>query len=126
MATYGDCNTTVDAAVAAGAETLLADLTIPSARAGRIKKIRLSYGGVVDAKAATGFCELKLGNHSGPFRYPLGGGAGGATSSSMKNAEEIDVDIPVIENETVKLYVTIAENAVQAHGGIIWVSEDPA
>lgn len=121
MPTYADCNTTVDAAIDAGTETLLADLTIPSGKGGRIKKILYAYGNVVDAKAASGFLELKLGSHSGPYRFPIGLGVGGATSSSHGPQGEIDVDIECFANETVKIYVTLAEAAVQGHAGIIWV-----
>lgn len=122
MTTYGDCNTVEDAAITADTETLLADLVIPSGKGGRIKQIRLSYGGVVDAKGATGFVELKLGSTSGPFRYPCGFGQGGATNTSPVHAEEIDVDIPVLANETVKLYITLAEAGVSGFGGIVWVA----
>ena len=122
MTTYGDCNTTEDAAISADTETLLADLTIPSGKGGRIKKIRVGYGGVVDAKGATGFVELKLGSHSGPFRFPVGFGQGGATNTSPTQAEEIDVDIEVYANETVKLYITLAEAGVSGFGGIVWVA----
>ena len=123
MTTYADCNVTIDAAVSADTETLLADLTIPSGKGGQIKKIRLSYSNVVDAKAATGMAELKMGSHSGPFRFPIGLGQGGATSSGFTAAEEIEVDIEVFANETVKLYITLGEAAVDAHGGIVWVSD---
>lgn len=124
MATYADCNVTVDAAISADTETLLADLTIPSGKGGRIKSIRVSYGNVVDAKAATGMLEVKMGSHSGPFRFPIGSGQGGATSSDFKGAEEIDVDIECFANETVKIYVTLAEAAVDGHAGIVWVAPD--
>ena len=122
MVTYADCNITEDAAISADTETLLGDLTIPSGKGGRIKKIRVAYGSVVDAKGATGFVELKLGSHSGPFRFPIGGGNGGAANTSFKNAEEIDCDIEVFANETVKIYVTLAEAAVSGFAGIVWVS----
>lgn len=120
MTTYGDCNTAEDAAVTADTETLVMDIAIPSGRGGRIKEIRVSYGNVVDAKAATGFVELKLGSHSGPYRYPVGRGNGGAANTSFGTAEKIEVDIPVDQNETVKGYVTLNEAAVDAHVGIVW------
>jgi len=126
MATYGDCTTTEDAAISADTETLLADLQIPSDRAGRIKKVFVSYGGAVDAKGATGFVELKLGNHSGPFRFPVGFGVGGATNSSPQgNGFELEIDIPVNALETVKVYVTLAEAAVSGFAGILWEAPDP-
>ena len=112
MVTYAECNTTEDAAISADTETLLADLTIPADKGGNIKQIRVSYGSVVDAKGATGFLEVKLGSHSGPYRFPVGGGNGGAANTSMKGAEVIDCDIEVYANETVKIYVTLSENAV--------------
>lgn len=122
MVSYGDCNTTEDAAVTADTETLLADLVIPAGKGGTIKKIRVAYGGVVDAKGATGYVELKLGSHPGPYRFPVGFGQGGATNTSPTHAEEIDVDIPVLASETVKLYITLAEAGVSAFGGIIWTA----
>lgn len=108
--------------ISADTETLLADLTIPSGKGGVIKKILVSYGSAVDAKGATGFVELKLGSHSGPFRFPVGGGVGGATNSTMKNAEVIECDIEVFANETVKIYITLAEAGVSGHAGIVWVA----
>lgn len=122
MTTYGDCNTAEDASLDADTETLVGDLTIPSGKGGTIKKILLAYANIVDAKAATGYCELKLGSHAGPFRFPFGVGAGGATSSSHGKAEEIDVDISVFANETVKIYMTANETLVNVHAGIIWVA----
>lgn len=121
MVTYGECNVTIDAAISADTETLLADLSIPSGKGGRIKQIRVSYANVVDAKAATGMLEVKMGTQSGPFRFPIGSGQGGATSSDFKGAETIDVDIPCLANETVKIYVTLGEAAVDGHAGIVWV-----
>jgi len=122
MTTYGDCNTTEDDAISANTETLLADLTIPSARGGRIKKILVAYGNVVNAKPVSGFVELKLGSHTGPYRYPIGAGVGGATSAAIANALEVDVDIEVFANETVELYVTLSDAAVGGFGGILWVA----
>jgi len=122
MTTYGDCNTTEDDAISANTETLLGDLTIPSGKGGRIKKILVAYGNVVNAKPVSGFVELKLGSHAGPFRFPIGAGIGGATSAAMANALEVEVDIEVYANETVKLYVTLADAAVGGFGGIIWVA----
>lgn len=123
MTTYGDCNTAEDAAVDADTETLLADLQIPSGRGGRIKKVLIGFGSVVDAKAATGYAELKLGSHHGPFRFPIGHGQGGATNTAPGAALEIPVDIEVFANETVKVYITLNEAAVNAHAGIVWVSD---
>lgn len=100
------------------------DENIPSGKGGRIKKIRVSYAGVVDAKACTGYLELLMGSHSGPFRFPIGWGPGGATSTSMSHAEEIDVDIECLANERVRIQVTLGEAAVDGHAGIIWVGPD--
>ena len=122
MTTYGDCNTVEDDSVDANTEVLIADLTIPSGKGGRIKKILYSYAQNVDAAAATGYLELKMGSHSGPFRFPLGMGAGGATSSSHGPTGEIDVDIECYANETVKVYITPNAALLECHAGIIWVS----
>jgi len=122
ITTYGDCNTTEDDAISANTETLLADLTIPSGKGGRIKKVLVGYGNAVNAKPVSGYVELKLGSHSGPFRYPIGSGIGGATSAAMAQALEVEVDIEVYANETVKLYVTLSDAAVGGFGGIVWVA----
>lgn len=123
MTTYMDCNTTEDAAITADTETLLGDLTIPSGKGGRIIKIAIALGNAVDAKGSTGFVEVKLGSHEGPYRYPIGWGVGGATNSSGQPQPcEIECDIPVLANETVKIYVTLAEAGVSGFAGIQWVS----
>lgn len=100
------------------------DENIPSGKGGRIKKILVSYAGVVDAKASTGYLELKMGSHSGPFRFPIGRGAGGATNTPQGTAEVIDVDIECLANERIRINVTLAEAAVNGHAGIIWVGPD--
>lgn len=110
------------ATVAADTETNVGTITIPSGRQGRIKQILYGYGSVVDAKGATGVLELKLGSHTGPFKFPVGHGNGGATSSSPMAHAVIDVDIPVLANETVKPYITLADAGVEVNVGIIWVS----
>jgi len=122
LTTYADCNTTEDAAITADTETLLADLTIPSGKGGTIKKIRVSMGNVTNAKGSSGFLEVKLGSHEGPYRFPIFKGEGAATIGKIGDAEEIDVDIPVFANETVKVYVTMAEAMVSGFAGIVWVA----
>lgn len=120
--TYGDCNTAEDAAVAADTLVDFSTIIIPPKKGGTIKKILVALANVVDAKASSGYVQLDFNTSKGRQRYPFGGGAGGATNSTGKmNAEEIEVDIPVDANEIITPKVYVAENAVDAHVGIIWV-----
>jgi len=125
MVSYGLCNTTEVGTIMADTETLIADLTIPSGRGGTIKKIRVAVANIVEGKAPTGFVELKLGSHPGPYLFPITGTQVASASTAGSGAgitTEIDVDIPVDANETVKLYLTMAEAAKSAFAGIIWVA----
>lgn len=96
------------------------DDKIDEGKSGSIKQIRVSYAGVVDAKASTGYLEMKLGSHSGPYRFAIGSGPGGATNTAQQHAEVIDVDIPVNGNETVEVEIELNEAAVNAHISITW------
>jgi len=75
--TYGDCNTAEDAAVTADTLTAFSTITIPPKKGGTIKQILVSYGNVVNAKAASGYVQLDFGSSKGRQRYPIGGGSGG-------------------------------------------------
>lgn len=103
----------------------MGDLTIPSGKGGRIKSVRVAIANIVEAKGNTGFIELKLGSHSGPFRFPISINqiASANTAGSGKGGTcVIDCDIEVYANETVKVYVTLAEAGVSGFAGIVWVS----
>src|SRR3972149_9737467 len=79
-------------------------------RAGTIKKITWSFANVVDAKAATGFLELKSNLKTGPWRFPVGFGAGGAAATSLRPRGEQLVNIPVALNEIITITMTMNEN----------------
>ena len=122
MTTYSDKVGPTDC----GADTEVrvggAAITIPSGKGGRIKEIHIAKANVVNAKASSGVLELKLGSHSGPFKFAIGGGEGAATIGTHKDAEVIHVDIEVFANETVDCYVTCAEANVDCVVSILWVA----
>ena len=125
MTTYADCNTGAGVALTVDTETEVLSMTIPSGKGGNIKKIRVAIAQVATAlDEQSGYLELKLGSHSGPYRFPIGSGVtdGDLTAPGSRGAEEIEVDIPVFANETVKANITLNGDAVGAHVGIIWVS----
>lgn len=120
MVSYGDCNVAEDAAVSADTETSIHTVTMP--RDAVIKQILYSFGAVVDAKAATGYLELKHNNLKGPFRFPIGHGNGGATNTAPgAQPGRIDVDIPAAKADEIELLITLNEAAVDAHAGIVFV-----
>lgn len=126
MASYGECNT-AEVDVAADTETLVLDTSIPSGKQGRIKKIRVNGGPTATTAASvSGYVELKLGTHSGPFRFPCMGGNYDADLgvSAAGMADEIEMDIPVLANETVKGYLTLDGAVAGCHVGIIWMATD--
>lgn len=120
MTTYMECNTAEVATITVDIENLIADLTIPSGKGGRIKKI---FFNAIAADSAGGFLEMKLGSHAGPYRFPIpylmyeAGTAANAVAVLM----ELDVDIEVDANETVKIYVTPTIAMTEGHAGILWV-----
>jgi hypothetical protein len=125
MTTYSDLKGPTGAT--ADTETQLggADLTIPSGKGGRIKKILFGAVSIVEAKAVTGKLELKIQNHAGPFRFAVMGAhiaSANTAGSGNSGLVQIDVDIPVDANEQVGLYVTMAETCVDVVAGIVWVS----
>lgn len=121
MTTYGECNS-AEVDVAADTETTVLSTTIPSQKGGRIKQIRVSMGNVVNAETVSGYLELQLGSHTGPFRFPIFQGAGAATIGKSGEAEVIDVDIEVYANETVVGLVTATGTMTGCHVGIVWVA----
>lgn len=118
MTTYGETNT-AEVDLTADTETKVLDTTIPSGRGGRIIKILIAMESAV---ACSGYIELKLGSHAGPYRFPWPGISVFATSGASHNVVEIDVDIEVFASETVKGYLTANSTATDAHIGIIWVA----
>lgn len=119
MTTYGECNT-AEVDISADTETEVLNATIPSGKGGRIKQIRVAQGNVVNAETVSGYLELKLGSHSGPYRFPIFQGAGAATIGKSAGAETIDVDIEVFANETVKANITATGTMTGCHVGILW------
>jgi len=118
MVSYMETNT-AEVDITANAEILVLDTSIPSGKGGRIKKIIVSY---LASAPCNGFCELKLGSHAGPFRFPVGGVQVLATSGAAAYQDIHDVDIEVFANETVKGYLTLNAAATDAHIGIVWVA----
>lgn len=120
---YMECTTVEDAAVTAATLESPGTITIPANKGGRIKKIFVNYADVTNAKTAAGYVDLRFSNTAGEFRFPVGGGNGGATLSDfLQNAEEIDVDIPVLANEIVTPWYYFTDAKVNAHVGILWVA----
>lgn len=113
MTTYAECNIAEVATVTVDTEMLILDATIPAGKGGRIKQIRFSC---ITATSAPGYLELKLGNHTGPFRFAVGP-HDAVTALTLV----IDCDIEVIANETVKGYATLNIGGTEATMGIIWV-----
>lgn len=116
MTTYSEVNTAEVAAVTVDTEILVLDATIPSGKGGRIKKIAYCC---TAATTSSGFLELKLGSHSGPFRWAIPDKNGG---NVLQLAGEIECDIEVYANETVKGYMTLEVAGVDGHISIVWVS----
>jgi len=124
MVTYMETNT-AEVDITADTETLILDTSIPSGKGGRIKQIIVAAGATGTTSAAiTGFCELKLGSHEGPFRFPVQFAVNADADLGVSAGKEtvIDVDIPVYANETVKGYLTMNGACVDAHVGILWVA----
>ena len=121
MTTYMECNT-AEVDVSADTDTQILNTTIPSGKGGRIKQIKIGGGNVVNAETVSGYLELRLGSHSGPWRFPIMAGAGAATIGKSQPAETIDVDIEVFANETVEIRVTMTGTFTGCHAGIVWVA----
>lgn len=118
MVTYAEVNT-AEVDLTADTETTVLNTTIPSGKGGRIKQILVSFESAV---ACSGYLELKLGSHSGPYRFAIGGASIFATSGAANSSIVIDVDIEVFANETVKGLVTVNSTATDAHVAIIWIA----
>jgi len=124
MTSYAECNT-AEVDVPADSETLVLDISIPSGKGGRIKKIIAVAGATsITSAALTGFLELKLGSHEGPYRFPVQWAVNYDADLGVSPGTPvvIDCDIPVYANETVKGYLTLNGAAVDCHIGIIWVA----
>ena len=77
-----------------------------------IEEIQVSKGNVVNAKECAGFIVVDAPGISGsPFAFAYGNGAGGATNSSNKAAEQISCQIGVGPNQQVTMKVLDAEIA---------------
>lgn len=124
MTTYGEIGTFaagVVAGVTLTADTEVTVSTITMPRTGHITEINYNYGNVTDAKASTGYLELKSNLQQGPWRFPVGFGAGGAATLGTKsNAGKIPFSLNVQQNEIITITMTMNEACVSAHAGIIW------
>jgi len=104
---------------AADTETKICTITAPHDLT--IKELNWTFANVVDAKAATGFLEIKSSVGRTPFRFPIGNGAGGAASTTQQTKGVLDVNIPVSANEILDFYMTMNEACVDGHVGIKYV-----
>lgn len=95
---------------AADTETLVETIQLPYDIT--IKEINFNFANVVDAKSMSGFMELKFSGGETPFRYPIGFGVGGATSTNQKEKGTYNVNIPVDANEKIEMYATMCEACV--------------
>lgn len=125
MTTYGEIGTFaagVVAGVTLTADTEITVSTITMPRDGHITEINYNYGSVVDAKAATGYLELKSNLQQGPWRFPVGFGAGGAATLPVNsnNAGKIPFSLDVQKNEIITITMTMNEAGASAHAGIKW------
>jgi len=78
-------------------------------KTGRIKKLRVAgYNGVTD-KAAAAILKLLFKNLSGPFEFAVYGAGEEVTVGGKRGTEEIDVDIPYTNGETITVQLQPAE-----------------
>jgi len=82
-----------------------------------ITKLTWTFANVVDAKAMSGYMEIKSDKRKGPWRFPIGYGAGGAATASARKRGELDVVIHANNNETFTMFVTMNEANVGFQGG---------
>lgn len=123
MVTYGEVGTFaagVVAGVALTADTEITVATIAMPRGGTITEISWNYDTVIDAKAATGYMELKSNLKQGPWRWPIGTGCGGSKQHGTGSRGTLKVDIPVQVNEIITICATMTEDCVAAHVNIEW------
>jgi hypothetical protein len=108
----GDLTSGVKAQVdpAANTETAIAQFT--ASKNLTIVELDIGYANVVDAKAMTGYIEVKFKTGKTPFRFPIGFGTGGAATLEQKKNWKFPVSIPVEMNDTVTVYATMNEATV--------------
>lgn len=123
MTSYAECNT-AEVDIAADTETTLLSTTIPAGRGGTIKQIIVVGGAVATTVASTtGYIDVTLGSHSGPYRFPVGAGnVDGDLGISPQFRDVIECDIPVDANETVVIKGTMNGAVAGMHAGIVWVA----
>lgn len=105
--TLGPTAGTADTETRVGA----ADFEFPSDNDWTIKKIKIGYGHVVDAKSPVAVFELKINTLAGPFRFVIGKGAGSDLGGQPRQPETIKVNIPIAKSSKVGAYVTFADAA---------------
>lgn len=89
----------------------LTGASLQPATNGLIRRIRYAGSGVVDAKANTAKITINVPGIAGPWEFALGGGAGGAATSSTSAADVIELadGIPVSAAGTITVNITSAE-----------------
>jgi len=105
-----------ETSLTADTETLIA--TISKGFDLTIHEINWTYANVVDAKAMTGYIEVKFSSGKTPHRFPVGFGTGGAATLEQKKKGKLDVSIPVKANDQITIYATMCENCVAGFAGI--------
>lgn len=126
--TYGEVGTLASGVVAgvdltADTEITVATITMP--RGGVITELFWNYANVTDAKASTGYLEVKSNLKQGPWRVPVGYGCGGAATLATSTKGSLKVSIPVQQNEIITITMTMNEACVDAHAGIKWEQGGP-
>ena len=74
---------------------------------------------MTSATATNGFLELKLGSHSGPFRWAIPEAGAEVT---LITSGKIECDVEVFANETVIICATMNVAGVDGHASFTWVA----
>ena len=122
MVTKAECNE-AEVDISADTKTTLLSTTIPAGQGGRIKQIIVNGGPVATTVAScTGYIDVTLGSHAGPYRFPVGAGnVDGDLGISPQFRDVIECDIEVDANESVLIEATMNGAIAGMHAGIVWV-----
>lgn len=111
-------DTTADTSLALTANakvTALGGVGLVPFRDSVIRKIRFASSGVVDAKAQTAIITLTVSGYPFPLEFAMGKGSGGAATSSISDADEINgLAIPIKANSTIGVNVLSSEITLSA------------